>query len=194
MVRVDRQNVKTGHRKNLPLRKKLYVVPPHQSIMIDGWNRGPRAGRPFRFSSTDEYGRPSGKIAVAVYKNRKRQEYYQENSYYFTPTRYGQQRLSDHRGRHGSNRGGYRFNPTDKPVVKQVIRYENRRTLCRNDIIACSPRTRRPAYNKPRHQSPRYEQRHQPRYEQRYEPPRVTPSIPLPIPVPLPFPPFFNGF
>lgn len=153
VIAVDGRNILTGKKSWLGKNEKMYVLDPHETSSYKGWRTSKNQVNRFYFTSAgDSYAdawndrSAMGVIAVAVYKEKPRREYY--NKYKQSiPNSMNKSRsgyLADESA--GTGFGEELYSPTrrvkfkamNRPAVKHFFKYEWRKTLCKKGIIECN--------------------------------------------------------
>lgn len=151
VIAVDGRNILTGRKSYLRPNEKMYVLQPYASSEYAGWRTSRNGVNRFFFTDMDnsysaawEDFSAMGIIAVAAFPER-----YQQDQYH-TGRNKGNKKSSKVR-KHGKSAGtGFgeeRWSPSravhfvaqQHPMMRELIKYEYRSSLCRRGIVRCRP-------------------------------------------------------
>lgn len=156
VIAVDGLNVISGQYSEVKPHEPFYVLGPRQTAEYSGFRNGIDREQRFNFSRIKKmYGasRPpynaTGVIAVAVYPEQKRRRYwdnYAEAGVYDNHgSRYDRPGDAPCYGeRHWPYRHRTGFVVAKRPIMKKIVTYARKSTLCRKGIIPCRPGHNRP--------------------------------------------------
>ncbi|MCK5813482.1 MAG: hypothetical protein KAH03_04455 [Cocleimonas sp.] len=156
IIAVDGRNILTGKKSWLRSHEKMYILSPYETATYKGWRTGKsRVNRFFFTAEGNSYASAwrdhsaMGVIALAVYNEKPRMVYRQENSLQSNKSaRSAPSSAADA----GTGFGREEYSPTvnvhfkakNHPIAKHFYKYEWRSSLCRRGVIQCYDRPRKP--------------------------------------------------
>lgn len=170
VIAVDGRNIVSGKKSELARGESMYILDPWESSTYEGWRTGEEQVNEFYFthwqdSYAEAFGDRSarGVIAVAVYRERERQEQLRSLKREAPATAErsaGSPAHSDAQGELAKSQPGtgfgeeiyspvrvVDFDSERQAAAKYFIKYEWRATLCRKGVIDCEPRERNRFWN-----------------------------------------------
>jgi hypothetical protein len=160
IIAVDGRNILTGKKSWLRSHEKMYILSPYETATYKGWRTGKsRINRFFFTAEGNSYAKAwrdssaMGVIALAVFNEKPRIAYQQENSLRSNKrARSAPSAAADA----GTGFGREEYSPTMKvhfkarnhPIAKHFYKYEWRSSLCKRGVIQC--------YDRPRKQDNRF--------------------------------------
>jgi hypothetical protein len=163
VIAVDGRNIVSGEKSELARGESMYILDPWESSTYQGWRTSEEQVNEFYFthwkdSYAEAFGDRSarGVIAVAVYRERERQEQLRSLSREAPATAEPSARSPSRsdaqdevaKSQPGTGFGDEIYSPVRivdfdserKAAAKYFIKYEWRESLCRKGVIDCEPR------------------------------------------------------